>query len=483
MPVIDLGRVVGPRGADGASIIGPQGPRGEAGPNQVSTTTATSLNGLLIGNGTNVNVKSITDTISQNSAAIPTSSAVYSSTRERLSKIGMGENLLRNWYFRGGGARKGKLPVNQRRFTRQGGANNDAGQGGEWCIDGWKTRSTTGIVTLTSNGINIQSSVVSGSDNRHGILQYLNLNKFEGKPLELSVLTTGGFYRNYLNNLQLSDSSTAKLTVDITEVVGGDTTKIGEALLLAKTELYPGDTLPENYSGPGTMVMIRMLPGYSATIVAVKLEVGSEQTLAHDEGSNGVENWKVNTIPDYTEELEKCQLFGDLAQIPATTDALADLDMASSQQTTANVQIGNIATKNYAVGELLVMYGKLYQVISAVSRGYALTPGTNCSETTLEQQVHNYGLGIMGNAIPSDNRVTDCKSEAQIPATGWYDVASTASNRPSGASSNAAMIYAVVRGDLFRYLEFYDFAGKKVSSCMKFANNSWTDWVLHRSYS
>lgn len=43
----------------------------------------------------------------------------------------------------------------------------------------------------------------------------------------------------------------------------------------------------------------------SATIIAIKLELGSTQTLAHKE--NGV--WVLNEIPDYGEQLRRCQYY------------------------------------------------------------------------------------------------------------------------------------------------------------------------------
>ena len=47
---------------------------------------------------------------------------------------------------------------------------------------------------------------------------------------------------------------------------------------------------------------------YAKTIIAVKLELGSQQTLAHQE--NGV--WVLNEIPDYGEQLARCQRYFQL---------------------------------------------------------------------------------------------------------------------------------------------------------------------------
>ena len=48
------------------------------------------------------------------------------------------------------------------------------------------------------------------------------------------------------------------------------------------------------------------LTGTGQTFVAAKLELGSQQTLAHQE--NG--NWQLNEIPDYGEQLARCQRYG-----------------------------------------------------------------------------------------------------------------------------------------------------------------------------
>ena len=57
MPVIDLGSVMGPPGQDGVGSQGQQGIQGDPGPNQVTSLTSTTLNGLLYGNGSTVGTK------------------------------------------------------------------------------------------------------------------------------------------------------------------------------------------------------------------------------------------------------------------------------------------------------------------------------------------------------------------------------------------------------------------------------------------
>ena len=52
-------------------------------------------------------------------------------------------------------------------------------------------------------------------------------------------------------------------------------------------------------------VTINIQPGNSIDFIAAKLELGSEQTLAHKEG----DTWVLNEIPDYATELVECQRY------------------------------------------------------------------------------------------------------------------------------------------------------------------------------
>lgn len=62
-------------------------------------------------------------------------------------------------------------------------------------------------------------------------------------------------------------------------------------------------------SVPAQNLIIRSTPiggSISNSIAAVKLELGSQQTLAHQDEDG---NWVLNEIPDYGEELAKCQRY------------------------------------------------------------------------------------------------------------------------------------------------------------------------------
>lgn len=62
-------------------------------------------------------------------------------------------------------------------------------------------------------------------------------------------------------------------------------------------------------SGNPNNVVLRCKPGKTISMIAVKLELGSQQTLAHKD-ANG--NWVLNEIPDYGEQLLRCQRYFQL---------------------------------------------------------------------------------------------------------------------------------------------------------------------------
>lgn len=74
MPTIDLGSVVGPQGEQGNT--GAQGPQGVAGPSLISTSTQTTLTGVLAGDGSVVGVRTVDASPTANSTNLVTSGGV-----------------------------------------------------------------------------------------------------------------------------------------------------------------------------------------------------------------------------------------------------------------------------------------------------------------------------------------------------------------------------------------------------------------------
>ena len=59
-------------------------------------------------------------------------------------------------------------------------------------------------------------------------------------------------------------------------------------------------------SSEADSIVLRCKTGKTISIKAVKLELGSRQTLAHQDADG---NWVLNEIPDYGEQLARCQRY------------------------------------------------------------------------------------------------------------------------------------------------------------------------------
>lgn len=202
-------------------------------------------------------------------------------------------NLLDNWYFGN--------PVNQRGQTSYTGA----GYG----IDRWKVGD--GVATTVANGaLNISYStpgwnLVEPLDNMlvPGVTYTLScIYKASVNPIRL-VVAWGGSQYFYNETSPISDDWA------LAQITG---------------------TIPADATISFNQVVIQSL-GSSAgsfSLKAVKLELGSQQTLAHQE--NGV--LVLNEIPDYGEQLRRCQRYYQVIQqysaYPAAIDVNGNLLVA-----------------------------------------------------------------------------------------------------------------------------------------------------------
>ena len=179
-------------------------------------------------------------------------------------------NLLDNWYF-------GK-PVNQKGQTSY--------AGGRYAVDRWKI--SDGVTAAVANGaLNISYStpgwnLVEPLDNMlvPGVTYTLScIYKASVNPIRL-VVAWGDSQFFYNEAFPISDDWA------LVQITG---------------------TIPANATISFNQVVIQSL-GSSAgdfSLKAVKLEIGSQQTLAHQE--NGV--WVLNEMPDYGEQLRRCQRY------------------------------------------------------------------------------------------------------------------------------------------------------------------------------
>ena len=174
----------------------------------------------------------------------------------RLSEI-TNPNLLDNWYFAN--------PVNQR------GKISYTGTG--YSIDRWKIIASPASLTLTDSG-----ATLTRNDGNQWILNeqldMTYLAELKGKHLSASALTT-----------------TCLVTLDVPSAFTSEVSVVDPS----------GVCLWVNVGGS----VLVGTTGPDVTVIAVKLELGSQQTLAHLE--NG--KWVLNEIPDYGEQLRRCQRY------------------------------------------------------------------------------------------------------------------------------------------------------------------------------
>ncbi len=176
-----------------------------------------------------------------------------------------GVNLLGNWYF--------VDPINQRNVTTL------TGQiGPQYVIDRWQWVSLgeDSTFSVINNGIEFFNGNIN---------QYLE-NDYSGKTLTMSILFADG---------------TLKSGTNIFPAKGTD---VKTAEFLGDSQLRMWCTHTSNGI---KAVGILAKPGYTAKPVAAKLELGSHQTLAHQDASG---NWVLNDPPpNKALELAKCQRY------------------------------------------------------------------------------------------------------------------------------------------------------------------------------
>lgn len=340
MPVIDLGSVVGPQGPQGATgATGAQGIQGNPGPNQVTDQTSTNLNGVLFGNQSRVTVKPVDSDPTADSTNLVSSGGTNKAIKGRVPVYGKGVNLLRNWYFVGGGTGRGVFPVNQRGVISGTTANNTYG------IDAWKWTYNTraGSWALNSTGLTLTPD--SASDTVQ-MLEYLkSTSELNGKSITASILRSDGTLKH---GTITRNSSITQFIVDESDV-GLRIFADGHFRIYVRT---------------------------TQTIVAVKLELGTEQTLCHNEGTAEAPVWVLNEVPDYEYELYRC-----MTSTADPGDPYANKTLATGQEL-AYVENGTTASRAYAIGDYFCWHGLLYRAKTAIGNGDTFTENTNCEVVT-----------------------------------------------------------------------------------------------------
>lgn len=276
---------------------------------------------------------------------------VHPTDTSRLPVYGLGKNLLDNACFLN--------PVNQRGQASYGSS--------QYGIDRWKT--TGGSALTVNDGFVAASSTTS--------------NQYWQQNIEQSRLIDGAQYTISVLIKAVTGTPYLRFQYDAnpwTWFVSKQITGVG---IFKETFTWNADA---GYTGL-LRAAIKLETGESASVVAMKLELGTEQTLAHQE--NGA--WVLNEIPDYGEELRKCQrYFVRYSVSSAQKIADAEIQTATSAscliflpvtmiQTTPTVQIGTAiiyqgaSNKGNASLSSATLYGNIL-ALGVTATG--MTPGS-----------------------------------------------------------------------------------------------------------
>lgn len=185
-------------------------------------------------------------------------------------------NLLDNWYFVGGGG-PGQFPVNQRgqpHYDVTGGST----------IDRWALTGTGGSMDVQDDGVLLTSPGQYATYFTYKIPSEI-VSNLAGKQICLSALWGDDTGYGGSLNIYFDDKWS-----NFVEITAND---------LNSRVLTVPDGVKSIYvnfgaNGAGT-----------CKIKAAKLELGSHQTLAHQEGGK----WVLNEIPNYAEQLSRCQRY------------------------------------------------------------------------------------------------------------------------------------------------------------------------------
>ena len=185
-------------------------------------------------------------------------------------------NLLDNWYFVGGGSQLGYgvFPINQRGNTTY----SDQGV----FVDRWWLYLLTATIGSEYLTLSNQTSV------QHGAYQPLSsTSALIGKTVTFSVLSNYGLSSTTVN---LPPLSSTDWTDGVDHIYGIVTTQFGDVRI--------------SYSQGALKPFIIINPNTDVNLFAAKLEIGSTQTLAHQENSE----WVFNEVPNWSEQFYLCTI-------------------------------------------------------------------------------------------------------------------------------------------------------------------------------
>lgn len=119
------------------------------------------------------------------------------------------------------------------------------------------------------------------------------------------------------------------------------------------------------------------------------------------------EAWAVGTIDGAPVESTDIQYnnhskyYAEQAAGSATAAAAVQTAVEAMMGNYATIEESSTASKAYKVGELLVLNYVLYRVTTAIASGGTITPGTNCVQTTVGDEISNLTIWKQAQAIAS----------------------------------------------------------------------------------
>ena len=291
------------------------------------------------------------------------------------------DNILDNWYWGGGntGNTYGLFPINRRGSGSYSGA--------VYTIDRWRG-SLIVITALNSNGyLAIANSSGSSAGNFYQILEQ-KYNDLIDKTLTGSVLLSDGTLLSGSLTIPSGDSSSDYSFHDFTS----------DANIRPRIIVVNASTV---------WFAIRLAAGVTANIVAVKLEYGDTQTLAHEEFRTPNYVNVLNEFPNYDEQLLRCKISTADSTDPYANNRIDYGDMVAIVQTT------NTATRAISSGQFVLWKGSLYTASSAIASGATLS---SSNLTAVSGGVAN-GLNSIKVAKSGDTMTGDLKMKGAYQDT------------------------------------------------------------------
>lgn len=164
------------------------------------------------------------------------------------------------------------------------------------------------------DGIAISGSVIAAKVqpcNRNLIINWYFGNPVNQRDVSGTISSAGYFLDRWKLVSGSVTINTDGITLNGTMQQVLETAPVGTVTASALTQAGVGEVVPTYNSATKTATVT----ANGKKLVAVKLEIGSQQTLAHQE--DGV--WVLNEIPDYGEELTKCMRYLQVLAAPYDT--------------------------------------------------------------------------------------------------------------------------------------------------------------------